>query len=471
MKEKYRIEQDSLGSLEVPKEVYYGIQTVRALNNFKITNRTIHPQLIRSLGIVKKAALLANHQLGYIDDKRKDFMVEATNEVIEHKLDNQFPTDPIQGGAGTSINMNVNEVIANRAGELAGYELGRYEYIHPNDHVNFAQSTNDVIPTAGKLTALVLADKLMVEIKALTESLLDKSEAFKGIVKVGRTHLQDAIPIQLSQEFHAYYSALSRDLIRIQKAFEDLREINMGATAVGTGLNSDPRYKDLVVGYINELSGYKFQSASDLVDSTRHVDGLVWAHSALKTFSVNLSKLANDVRLMASGPLTGLNEISIPEKQPGSSIMPGKVNPVIFEVTNQVCFQVFGNDTTIIKAAEAGQLELNVMEPVILYNLFESLEILTNVVSTLNHNGIKGIQANTEVMAEMFDRSLSLATVLAPTLGYKVASNLAKRAIKENKKFKDLILEEKLLTTEQLEALFDIEKITNPGIFKLEIKE
>lgn len=468
MSDTYRIEKDSLGSLEVPKKVYYGIQTVRALGNFKITKETLHPVLIKSLGLVKKATTLANHELGYIDLKRTEYMLKACDQVIDQKLDHQFPIDPIQGGAGTSMNMNVNEVIANYASELAGYPLGTYEYIHPNDHVNFAQSTNDVIPTAGKISALFLVDELLLEVQDLAQSLLEKSQEFKGIVKVGRTHLQDAIPIQLSQEFHAYYSAVSRDLIRIRQAFDDLRTINMGATAIGTGLNSDPNYKQLVVKHLNQLTDFKLTSALDLVDSTRHLDAFVWAHASLKAFAVNLSKFANDIRLMASGPLTGLNEISLPQKQPGSSIMPGKVNPVIFEVTNQVCFQVFGNDVTITKAAEAGQLELNVMEPVLFYNLFQSLEILKNVVHTLNHNGVKGITANVEIMKEMFDRSSSLATVLAPALGYQVASSLAKEALAENKKIRDLILERNLLTLEQLNKLLEVDTITSPGIFELE---
>ncbi len=464
MSTRYRKERDSLGEYLVPKDAYYGVQTMRSLMNFKITNQTIHPILIKSLGMVKKACVMANNRLGHIDDERTKYIKAACDEVIKGELDKEFPTDPIQGGAGTSINMNANEVIANRANELAGYPLGTYEYVHPNDHINFSQSTNDVFPTAGKITSLYLVDFLISEMEDLKQTLLRKSEEFKGIIKVGRTHLQDAIPIQLSQEFHAYYSALNRDIQRIKDSFLALHSVNMGATAIGTGLNADEGFRELVIPILSNIVGIDVISSEDLVDGTRHVDPFVWAHSSLNTFCVNLSKMCNDFRLMASGPVAGLNEIRLPERQPGSSIMPGKVNPVILEVCNQVCFQVFGNQVTITKAAEAGQLELNVMEPVLLFNLFQSLEILTNACHTLNYNCIAGIEANASYMRHQVDISLSAVTALAPSLGYKVSSDLAKEALTQNKMLKQLILEKELLTDVELAELLEVENITTPGI-------
>lgn len=461
---KYRIEKDSLGEVQVPAHALYGVQTVRATKNFSITHIKTNPMMIRALGMVKKACALANHECGHLDDEKCNYIVQACDEVISGKLNEWFITDVIQGGAGTSTNMNANEVIANRAAQLAGKPLGVYDYIHPNDHVNFGQSTNDVFPTAGKLTALFLVEELLQELMLLQESLLDKSIEFNDVIKLGRTHLQDAVPIRMGQEFHAFATALVRDIRRIKISFSSLKSINMGATAVGTGINTDERYKKIVVRILGEISQIDVTSARDLVDGTRNVDPFVFAHSSLKTLCVNLSKMCNDLRLMASGPKTGLSEILLPARQPGSSIMPGKVNPVIPEVVNQVCFQVFGNDITITKAAEAGQLELNVFEPVLFFNLFQSIEILTNACYTLRDNAIVGIQANKEHCLEIMENSLGTATALAPHIGYANASRMAKLALSENRKLKELILENNLMSKEKLEDVLNIQEMTSPGI-------
>ncbi len=460
----FRIETDSIGEYPVPATAYYGSQTARSVKNFSITKQTTHPVMIHSLGMIKKACAIANNRLHHLDDERFKYIKAACDEVIAGKFDNQFVTDLIQGGAGTSVNMNANEVIANRANQLAGYPMGEYEYIHPNDHINYSQSTNDVFPTAGKLTAIYLIDDLLAEIKLLRTSLDRKAIEFDNVVKLGRTHLQDAVPIRLSQEFSAYSSAFSRDFVRINDSFQALRSINIGATAVGTGLNADEDYRHLAVSTLSDISGIDVISSADLVDGTRNVDPFVWAHSALNTFATSLSKMCSDFRLMASGPKAGFGEIRLPEMQPGSSIMPGKVNPVILEVTNQVCFQVFGNQVTITKAAEAGQLELNVFEPVLFYNLLQSIEILTNVCETLRVNCIDGIEANRERCEELVEISTATATAIAPHIGYKKASLFAKQAMKENKRLRQLIVESEVLSVEELDEILNLEKMTNPGI-------
>lgn len=460
----FRMEHDSLGEIKVPRYALYGGQTVRATHNFPITHIQTHPVMIRSLGMIKKACAYANHECGHLDDHRTKLIVEACDEVIRGELNEWFITDVIQGGAGTSTNMNVNEVIANRAAQLAGKEIGLYEYIHPNDHVNFGQSTNDVFPTAGKLTALFLIENLLEELMLLQESLLDKSIEFNDVIKLGRTHLQDAVPIRMGQEFHAFATAIVRDLRRIRVAFHSLKSVNMGATAIGTGINTDERYRRICMRYLCDISQIDLTSSRDLIDGTRNADPFVFAHSSLKTLCVNLSKMCNDLRLMASGPKTGLAEIILPARQPGSSIMPGKLNPVIPEVCNQVCFQVFGNDITITKAAEAGQMELNVFEPVLFYNLFQSIDLLTHACYTLRDNAIVGIIANKEHCKEVMENSLGTATALAPYIGYANASDMAKQALKENRKLKELILEHKLISPEKLEEVLNIKEMTSPGI-------
>lgn len=346
---KYRLESDSIGTLEVPADAYYGVQSLRGQNNFHITGYKVSDTFIKALAYVKKATSKANFEAGVITQEVEAAMVQAADEIINGGFRDQFITDVIQGGAGTSMNMNMNEVIANRANEILGGELGKYDKCHPNDHVNYGQSTNDVVPTAGKLTVQFMIKDLLVSLQELFDTLQAKGEEFDHVIKMGRTHLQDAVPIRLGQEFRAFSGPVARDIKRIKEAVEELTYVNMGATAVGTGINADINYVKNVVRILSEVSGFDFKQSPDLVDGTRNLDSFVWLSSALKTCAVNLSKTANDLRLMASGPKAGLAEISLPQQQPGSSIMPGKVNPVIPEVLNQVCFQIFGNDITIVK--------------------------------------------------------------------------------------------------------------------------
>lgn len=461
---KYRIESDSLGEKLVPKDAYYGIQSLRGKENFQITKQKVHSEMIKAVAITKKAAALANFQAGMLSEKICNAIVQTCDEIIAGKFQNQFITDMIQGGAGTSINMNANEVIANRAQELLGGQKGVYDIVHPNDHVNFGQSTNDVIPTAAKIATIKLANRLLVEMRHLHKAYLDKANEFGGIIKMGRTHLQDAVPIRLGQEFNAFASALERDIKRIEESLEDLKYLNMGATAVGTGLNANRKYIENVVKILAELTNIDFKQADDLVDATRNLDPFVWLSSALKTCAVNLSKTANDLRLMASGPKAGFNEINLPQMQPGSSIMPGKVNPVIPEVVNQIAFQVFGNDVTITKACEAGQLELNVFGPVIYANIFQSLDILRRGINTFYEKCIKGITVNKDMCIHYVERSAGIVTALAPHIGYKLASEIAKEAIKLNRSVKELVIEKKILTPEELDIILNINNLTSPGI-------
>lgn len=461
---KYRIEKDSLGEIPVPVDALYGAQTMRGHQNFQITGLTMHPTMIQSIGMIKKASAVCNNQCGFLDNERLSYISQACDEVIDGKLNQWFITDCIQGGAGTSFNMNANEVIANRAAQLAGKEIGVYDYIHPNDHINFGQSTNDVFPTAGRLTCLMLVDTLIKELTALQKSLFAKSEEFDDVIKMGRTHLQDAVPIRLGQEFHAFGTSLGRDIKRIKLAFNDLKAVNMGATAVGTGMNADEQYKKMIVPTLSKISKLRLTSAKDLVDGTRNCDTLVWASGSLKTLAVNLSKMCNDLRLMASGPKAGLAEIRLPDRQPGSSIMPGKVNPVVAEVCNQVCFNVIGNDITIAKAAEAGQLELNVFEPVLFKNLFESIETLSNACHTLRINAIDGIVANRDNCLFFVERSVSPITAFAPYVGYSTASQIAKQALIENRTLREVLLESGLITEHDIEVIMNVNEMTKPGI-------
>ncbi|MGL4997623.1 MAG: aspartate ammonia-lyase [Cetobacterium sp.] len=462
--EKFRIENDSIGTLEVPKNAYYGIQSLRGKNNFHITGYRASNDFIKALAYVKKASAIANLQAGMLDKKVVDAIIKAAEEVIDGKFMEEFITDVIQGGAGTSMNMNMNEVIANRAGELLGGELGKYDKVHPNDHVNYGQSTNDVIPTAGKLALQIMSKSLLESLNRLNKVLLDKSIEFDNVIKMGRTHLQDAVPIRLGQEFKAYAQPIKRDIGRIKMALEDLKTVNMGATAVGTGINADTKYVEDVVRILSKVTDVEFVQAEDLVDGTRNLDSFVWLSSALKVAAVNLSKMSNDFRMMASGPKTGFAEINLPQQQPGSSIMPGKVNPVIPEVMNQICFQIFGNDQTVTKAAEAGQLELNVFEPVLFFNLFQSIEILKNGVNTLIDNCLLGITANPKRCQELVDCSVGVITALNPHIGYKNAADIAKTSIKTGVSVVDLVLERKLLTREELSIILNPFEMTKPGI-------
>ncbi|NQD66608.1 aspartate ammonia-lyase [Bacillus haikouensis] len=460
----YRIEKDFLGQKEVPEHVYYGIQTLRAVENFPITGYKIHKEMIDALAVVKKAAALANMETTRLYEGIGQAIVQATDEILEGKLHEYFIVDPIQGGAGTSINMNANEVIANRALELLSHHKGEYGKVSPNSHVNMAQSTNDVFPTVIHISTLKLLDKLVITMEDMLNVFKKKAQEFDSVIKMGRTHLQDAVPVRLGQEFEAYSRVVERDIKRIGRTREHLYEVNMGATAVGTGLNADPLYIRSVVKHLAEISGLPLTGAEHLVDATQNTDAYTEVSSALKVCMTNMSKIANDLRLMASGPRAGLGEISLPSRQPGSSIMPGKVNPVMPELINQVAFQVMGNDQTISLASEAGQLELNVMEPVLVFNLLQSISIMNNAFKSFTDNCLSGIEANETRMKEYVENSVGIITAVNPHLGYEVVSRIAREAILKGKSVRELCLEYDVLTEEDLDLILNPYEMTNPGI-------
>ncbi|NOU69928.1 aspartate ammonia-lyase [Paenibacillus sp. LMG 31458] len=466
-----RVEKDFLGSKEVPIDAYYGIQTLRAVENFPITGYRIHEELIRAMATVKKAAAVANMEIRQLNPRIGNAVVQAAQEIIDGKWHDQFIVDPIQGGAGTSINMNANEVIANRAIELLGGTKGDYFAVSPNTHVNMAQSTNDAFPTAIHIATLSQIEKLLVTMEELLESFCIKAVQFDGIIKMGRTHLQDGVPIRLGQEFEAYSRVLARDIKRIKQTRDHLYEVNMGATAVGTGLNADPRYIKRVVEVLAELSGLPLINAEHLVDATQNTDAYTEVSSALKVCMINMSKIANDLRLLASGPRAGLGEIQLPARQPGSSIMPGKVNPVMAEVVNQVAFQVIGNDHTICLASEAGQLELNVMEPVLVFNLLQSLSMMNQVFQAFRVHCLEGIEANEERCKQYVEQSVGVITALNPHLGYEVVARIAREAILTGKPVRELCLIYNVLTEEELQIILDPYEMTNPGIAGAELLE
>ncbi len=450
-----RIEYDSIGSMKVPMEAYYGVQTLRAKNNFHITRSAIHPDLIVSLAEVKKAAAITNRDAKMLDTKIGNAIISACDEIISGKFQDQFIVDPIQGGAGTSANMNANEVIANRAIEILGETKGDYSTVHPNDHVNMAQSTNDVFPTAGKITILKMLPKAVLELERLYNALELKSLEFDNIIKMGRTQLQDAVPIRLGQSFHAYSSMIKRDINRLNKAQNEMLTLNIGATAIGTSINASPEYLNNIIYNLRKVTGINVTNAEDLIDATQNLDGFVSVSGVLKTCAVNLSKMANDLRLLSSGPRTGLGEINLPAKQNGSSIMPGKINPVIPEVVSQVAFNIIGNDFTITMAAEAGQLELNAFEPVLFYNLFESIETLKNATKTFVDNCVIGITANKERCSELLNNSVGMVTALCPYIGYKKAADIAKEALKTGDQVKKIVLKKGILTSKELEQVLN----------------
>lgn len=460
----FRLESDSIGEKQVPKEAYYGVQALRAAENFKITGYRIHPEFINALAKIKKASALTNMKVELLDLKVGNAIVKACDEILQGKLHDEFITDPIQGGAGTSMNMNANEVIANRAIEILGGEKGSYSIVHPNDHVNMGQSTNDVIPTAGKITTTILLEKAISKLEELYNALKEKSEEFDDVIKMGRTQLQDAVPIRLGQEFKAYSSVVKRDITRIKRTLEDLSYVNLGATAIGTGINADEQYVNEIVPNLSKVSEMKLFQAEDLVDGTQNTDSFAAVSAALKTCALSLSKIANDLRLLSSGPRTGFGEINLPPKQNGSSIMPGKVNPVIPEVMNQVAFNIIGNDMTITMAVEAGQMELNAFEPVIFYNLFQSIETLTNGVDTFINNCIMGITANRKHCKELVDNSVGIITAICPHVGYKEAAKIAKTAIKTGDAVRNIVLQEGILDESALDTILDPYGMTEPGI-------
>lgn len=459
-----RVEHDFLGSKEVPKEAYYGIQTMRAAENFPITGYRIHPELIRALGIVKKCAALANMEIKQLPPRLGEAIAQAADEMIGGKWHEHFIVDPIQGGAGTSINMNANEVVANRAIELLGGEKGDYFTVSPNSHVNKGQSTNDAFPTAMHIAILSLLNKLLDTMSELCDTIRLKAEQFDGVIKMGRTHLQDAVPIRLGQEFAAYARVIGRDRERIGRTRTHLYEVNMGATAVGTGLNADPRYIRRVLELLAEESGFPLTGAEDLVDATQNTDVYTEVSAALKVCMMNMSKMANDLRLMASGPRAGFGEIQLPARQPGSSIMPGKVNPVMCELINQVAFQVIGNDHTICLASEAGQLELNVMEPVLFFNLLQSLSMMNQAFQVFRTLCLEGIEANAERCKEYVDNSVGVITALNPHLGYEASARIAREAIQTGRPVRELCLLHQVLTEEELDVILNPYEMTHPGI-------
>lgn len=458
-----RMEYDSIGSKEVPKEVYYGVQSLRAKENFYITGMYAHPELINMTAVIKKAAAMTNFEVGCLDKKRANAIVKACDEIIAGKLRENFIVDPIQGGAGTSLNMNANEVIANRAIELLGGNKGDYTVVNPNDHVNCGQSTNDVFPSSGRMTTVKLLNNAISELERLYEALISKSDEFDGIIKMGRTQLQDAVPIRLGQEFRAYGTAIRRDIKRFEMVKEEMQHLNLGGTAIGTGLNANVQYSRKIVQKISLISGLNLVQSFDLIDATQNLDGYSFASGVIKACAVNLSKMSNDLRLMASGPRTGFGEINLPAKQNGSSIMPGKVNPVIPEVVNQVAFNIIGNDTTITMAAEAGQLELNAFEPIIFHNLFQSIETLTYAVRTLVDNCVVGITANEERCRQMVENSVGIITAICPHVGYEKAAVLAKQAISSGISVRELILKDGMLTDEALNVILDPYAMTEQG--------
>ncbi|WP_019879766.1 aspartate ammonia-lyase [Succinispira mobilis] len=459
-----RTEKDFLGEVEIPDNVYYGVQTMRALENFKITGYTADKEFIISLGIVKKAAALANMEVGLLDATIGKAIVQAADEIIEGKMFTEFPVDPIQGGAGTSFNMNVNEVLANRALEILGRDRGDYAYISPNNHSNMSQSTNDVFPTAIRVCTIRRGKKLIKSLKELADELEKKGSEFKNVLKIGRTHLQDAVPITLGEEFFAYASSVRRAKKRVDRTMTFLHEVNMGATAVGTGLNADPEYIKAVARHLSNLTGEDFKTASNLVDATNNTDVFADVSGSLKVTALALIKIANDLRLMASGPRAGLHEICLPARQPGSSIMPGKVNPVIPEVVNQTCYQVIANDLAVTMGVENGQFELNVMEPVIAFNIFNSLRFLTNAIDTFKNLCIKDIKANEAMCQAWLDKSVGIVTALLPHIGYEQCSALAKEALANERGIKDLVLEKNIITAEDLNVILSPKEMTEPGI-------
>lgn len=459
-----RTEHDFLGEMDLPDDAYYGVQTKRAVHNFSITGHKINRDFIIALAIIKKAAAKANVLTGQLSPDVGTAVVQSAEEIIDGNWHEQFVADSIQGGAGTSINMNVNEVIANLAIEKLGGKKGTYEIVSPNNHVNMSQSTNDVIPTAIRIATIRKANHLIKELVGLGASLSCKAEEFSRVLKMGRTHLQDAVPITLGQEFNAYASVVNRAANRVKTAMDKLYCINMGATAVGTGLNAEPEYVQEVVRQIGLLTGEQFVLSPNLVDATQNTDDLAEFSSALKVSALALSKIANDLRLMASGPKCGFNEILLPAMQPGSSIMPGKINPVIPEVVNQVAFQVCGNDLTISLAVEAGQFELNVMEPVIAYNLFNSIEFLTNAIRALNYNCITSIKANLARCQEMVDNSIGIITAISPHIGYEKACAISRESLASGIPVKEIIIAQNLLPVERLDVILSPEEMTKPGI-------
>lgn len=464
-----REEGDLLGKRQVNQQALYGVQTLRAQENFAITDIKVKhfPQLVVALAMVKKAAAKANHKLGLLSLNHQQAISQACDEIIAGKWHEHFVVDVIQGGAGTSTNMNANEVIANRAIEIMGHQRGEYQYLHPNNHVNLSQSTNDAYPTAIRLAILLSHQDYVDALSDLCYQLKQKAVEFSDVIKMGRTQLQDAVPITLGQEFDAWYYTMKEDISEVKDVINYFREINLGATAIGTGINTDPDYSSLAIEELCRISGKELVRASNLIEATSDMGAFVTFSSVLKRNAVKLSKICNDLRLMSSGPRAGLQEINLPAMQPGSSIMPGKVNPVIPEMVNQVAFQIIGNDITITMASEAGQLQLNVMEPVIAFNVLQSLRLQVRAVGTLSQKCIKGISANVDHCLATVNNSIGIITALNPFIGYENATRIAKTALTENRSVRDLILAEGLLSDKALDDVLSVENMTAPRKMRL----
>ena len=459
-----RVEKDLLGEKEVPERAYYGVHTERAKENFPISGCRVHPRLIAAIALIKKAAATVNGELGYLSPEIAAAIVKAADEVIEGKWQEQFVVDALQGGAGTSTNMNVNEVLANRANEILGRRCGEYRPVHPLDQVNLHQSTNDVYPTALRIAAIGLLKPLSQACADLQEVLQEKEREFAGVLKIGRTQLQDAVPVMLGQEFSAYAQAIARDRWRLYKVEERLRQVNLGGTAVGTGLNAEKKYIFKVNEKVREYARFGLARAENMIDVTQNADVFVEVSGLLKALAVSLSKIAGDLRLLSSGPRAGLGEIILPERQAGSSIMPGKVNPVIPEAVNQAAFHVIASDLAITLAAQAGQLELNAFLPLIAHHLLQSMEILTNTVTVFNKYCVAGIRANQERCSSLLEESLAAVTALVPHVGYEAASEAARRALAERKPVREIALAMKLVSEEKLNEILNPQALTSPGI-------
>ena len=464
MNQTVRIEHDLIGDRAVPAAAYYGVHTLRALENFPITGTSIsiYPDLVGALACVKQAAAIANSELGLLDERRATAIRLACEEVREGKLLEEFVVDVIQGGAGTSTNMNANEVIANRALEILGHARGEYQHLHPLDHVNLSQSTNDVYPTAIKIALQFGIRRLVREMSLLRKDFEAKADEFSDVLKIGRTQLQDAVPMTLGQEFSTYAVMLQEDESRLGEAASLIREVNLGATAIGTGINAHPEYAARVTRRLSEVAGVELIVSPNLIEATQDAGSFVQLSGVLKRVAVKLSKVCNDLRLLSSGPRAGIGEINLPAVQAGSSIMPGKVNPVIPEVVNQVAFEVIGNDITVTMAAEGGQLQLNAFEPIIAHSLFKSLSHLSAACRTLSERCVRGITANRERARRLLDDSTALVTALNPYIGYARSSEIAREALATGKRVYDLVLEKKLMTREDLDAILKPEVLTQP---------
>jgi len=462
--DEYRVERDSLGEMQVPADAYWGAQTQRAIANFPISDERFGRRFVRALGVVKQAAARANRDLGLIPENKADAIVEAAEEVIAGEHDDQFPVDVFQTGSGTSSNMNANEVIANRATEIYGGEMGTRE-IHPNDHVNFGQSSNDVIPTAMHVAALEALEKDVTPgLETLRDALAAKEEAFADVVKTGRTHLQDATPVTLGQEFGGYRAQIEKGLARVENAKPHLRELALGGTAVGTGLNTHPEFPEKAAEYISEETGVQFREADNHFEAQAAHDATSEAHGALRTVAGSLNKIANDLRLLASGPRNGLGEIEQPENQPGSSIMPGKINPVVAEAVNQVHKQVVGNDAAISAGAAEGQIDLNLYKPVLAHDFLQSTELIANASEVFAEKFVAKLEANREHCERQVEQSMALATALNPAIGYDKASEVAKAALKEGKTVREVVLERGYLSEDEADEVLDPERMTHRGI-------